>query len=198
MKKTITALACVCSLLAAAPVAADPPAQLMPFYPQSGILGRDLYVTNFVDLDEGPSVRDYTCAGQSYDGHTGIDSIIRSFREVTVGVPVFAALDGRVFSVQQAVGGDFNWGTRVTNFDNHVILDHGGGQQSVYGHLAGASVTGKKGQWVVAGTQIGRTASSVTTARPQFRASPRFPTQTSLHRASRVALVQGVGTFRHR
>ena len=44
-------------------------------------------------------------------------------------MPVFAALDGRVLSVQQGVGGDFNWGPTVSNFDNHVILDHGGDQQ---------------------------------------------------------------------
>ena len=130
-------------------------------------------MTNFVDLDEGTAVRDYACAGQTYDGHTGIDSIIRSFREVTIGVPVFAVLDGRVFSVQQALGGDFNWGTSVTNFDNHVILDHGNGQQSVYGHLAGASVTVKKGQWVVAGTQIGRTASSGNSSWPHLHFTVR-------------------------
>ena len=86
-------------------------------------------------------MRDYACGGQSYDGHTGIDSIIRSFREVRIGVPVFAALDGRVLSVQQGVGGDFNWGPTVSSFDNHVILDHGGEQQSVYGHLLGRSIT---------------------------------------------------------
>ena len=110
-----------------------------------GTIGQDLYVTNFVDLDDGPGVRDYACGGQSYDGHTGIDSIIRSFREVRIGVPVFAALDGRVLSVQQGVGGDFNWGPTVSNFDNHVILDHGGDQQSVYGHLAGKSIARQEG-----------------------------------------------------
>ena len=52
-------------------------------------------------------MRDYACGGHSYDGHTGIDSIVRSFREVRIGVPVFAALDGRVLSVQRALGGDF-------------------------------------------------------------------------------------------
>ena len=72
----------------------------LTFYPQAGILWRDLYPTNFVDLDPGPGVRDFACGTQTYDGHTGTDSDIRSFREMDIGVPVFAALDGRVISVQ--------------------------------------------------------------------------------------------------
>ena len=72
----------------------------LTFYPQAGILWHDLYPNNFVDLDPGPGVRDYMCGTQTYDGHTGTDSDIRSFRELDIGVPVFAALDGRVISVQ--------------------------------------------------------------------------------------------------
>ena len=88
-------------------------------------------------------------------------------------MPVFAALDGRVLSVQQGVGGDFNWGPTVSNFDNHIILDHGGEQQSVYGHLAGKSITVKKGQWVAAGTQIGLTASSGNSSWPHLHFTVR-------------------------
>ena len=46
-----------------------------------------------------------------------------------------------------------NWGPTVSNFDNHIILDHGGEQQSVYGHLLGRGITVKKGQFVRAGTR---------------------------------------------
>jgi murein DD-endopeptidase MepM/ murein hydrolase activator NlpD len=173
MKKTITAITCLLALAWAESVAAEPHARLLSFYPQAGTIGQDLYAANFVDLDDGPGVRDYACGGQSYDGHTGIDSIIRSFREVRIGVPVFAALDGRVLSVQQGVGGDFNWGPTVSNFDNHVILDHGGDQQSVYGHLAAKSITVKKGQWVAAGTQIGLTASSGNSSWPHLHFTVR-------------------------
>ena len=168
MKKTITALVVAGALAVAAPVAADPPAQLLGFYPQAGLIGQDLYVTNFVDLDEGPGVRDFACGSHSYDGHSGIDTIIRSFREARIGVPVFAALDGRVLSVQQAVGGDFNYGPTVSRFDNHVVLDHGGDQQTVYGHLMWKSIKVKRGQWVLAGTQIGLTASSGNSSWPHL------------------------------
>ena len=92
--------------------------------PQAGILWRDLYPNNFVDLDPGPGVRDFACGTQTYDGHTGTDSDIRSFREMDIGVPVFAALDGRVISVQD---GEFdrNHGRTAARFDNHVVLEHG-------------------------------------------------------------------------
>jgi hypothetical protein len=72
----------------------------LTFYPQAGILWRDLYPNNFVDLDPGPGLRDFACGTQTYDGHTGTDSDIRSFREMDIGVPVFAALDGRVIAVE--------------------------------------------------------------------------------------------------
>ncbi len=172
MKKTITALVAALAL-AVAPAGADPPAQLLAFFPQAGTLGQDLFVTNFVDLQDGPGVRDYACGSRSYDGHTGIDSMIRSFREVRIGVPVFAALDGRVLSVQQGLGGDYNWGPTVSQFDSHVVLDHGDDQQSVYGHLMWSSITVKRGQWVVAGTQIGRTASSGNSSWPHLHFTMR-------------------------
>ena len=56
------------------------------FFPQAGILWQDLYPNNFVDLDPGPGIRDYRCGTQTYDGHTGTDSDIRSFREMDIGV----------------------------------------------------------------------------------------------------------------
>lgn len=167
-KKTITALVVALVLGGAAPVAADPPAQLLTFYPQAGIVGQDLFVTNFVDLQDGPGVRDYACGSHSYDGHSGIDSIVRSFREVKIGVPVFAALDGRVLNVQHALGGDFNWGPTVSQFDNHVVLEHDGGQFSVYGHLRRSSIVVRRGQRVTAGQQLGLTASSGNSSWPHL------------------------------
>jgi hypothetical protein len=153
--------------------AAQAPTRLLPFFPQAGIIGQDLFLANYLDLDPGPGVRDWACGDQSYDGHTGQDSIVRSFREVKIGVPVFAALDGRVLSVQFGDGTDFHWGQSVTAFDNHIVLDHGGGLQTVYGHLARRSITLKKGQWVPAGTQIARTASSGNSSWPHLHFTVR-------------------------
>ena len=148
--------------------AAEAPPPLLSFYPQAGTLGQDLFVSNHVDLQDGPGVLDFACADDTYDGHSGQDTGIRSFREVAIGVPVFAALDGRVFSTQFAEGGDLNWGATVSQFDNHIILGHGGGVYTIYGHLARRSIKVKRGQWVPAGAQIGLTASSGNSSGPHL------------------------------
>jgi murein DD-endopeptidase MepM/ murein hydrolase activator NlpD len=168
MKKTITTVMAALALGGAAAAGAEAPPPLLSFYPQAGTLGQDLFVSNHVDLDDGPGVEDFACNGDTYDGHSGQDTGIRSFREVAIGVPVFAALDGRVFSIQHAVGGDLNWGPTVSRFDNHIILDHGDGVYTVYGHLARRSIEVKRGQWVPAGAQIGLTASSGNSSGPQL------------------------------
>ncbi|HLM35656.1 MAG TPA: M23 family metallopeptidase [Gaiellaceae bacterium] len=141
--------------------------QLLPFFPQAGIVGRDLYLTNTVDLAPGGAIRDPWCGSRTYDGHTGEDVIIRSFREQAIGVPVFAALDGRVNSVQEG-NKDTSYGTQTLPWDNHVLLDAGHGQLQVYGHLRRGSVTVKEGDWVVAGQQLGLTGSSGNSSWPHL------------------------------
>jgi hypothetical protein len=168
MMKTVTALVVAAALASVTPAAAEAPPPLLTFYPQAGTLGQDLFVSNHVDLEDGPGIRDFACSSDTYDGHTGQDTGIRSFREVAIGVPVFAALDGRVLSVQFAEGGDLNWGPTVSRFDNHVVLEHEGGVFTVYGHLARRSIVVRKGQVVTAGTQVGLTASSGNSSGPHL------------------------------
>ena len=138
----------------------------LTFYPQAGILWQDLYPNNFVDLDPGPGVRDYMCGAQTYDGHTGTDSDIRSFREMDIGVPVFAALDGRVIAVQDGEY-DRRFGPTVSQFDNHVVVEHGTGRFTIYGHLR-KGIKLRRNDRVVAGQQIGWTASSGNSSWPHL------------------------------
>lgn len=145
------------------------------FYPQAGILWRDLYPNNFVDLDPGPGLRDYACGTQTYDGHTGTDSDIRSFREMDVGVPVFAALDGRVISVQDGEY-DRRHGPSVSRFDNHVVLEHGTGRFTIYGHLR-KGIKLRRNDRVVAGQQIGWTASSGNSSWPHLHFTSQVASQ---------------------
>ncbi|HSF39293.1 MAG TPA: M23 family metallopeptidase [Thermoanaerobaculia bacterium] len=134
---------------------ADP---VYPFYPQAGILGQDLFILNFTDLDTSPNIRDWDCSGYTYDGHRGHDSMIRSFREQAVGVPIFAALDGLVVDSHD---GEPDQNTVQADVPaNFVILDHGGGFYALYWHMKRGSVAVGPGQTVTAGTQLGLTGSS--------------------------------------
>ena len=192
MRKTITVLMALAAFAGAGAAAADAPPPLLGFYPQAGTLGEDLFVSNHVDLQDGPGILDFACSDDTYDGHSGQDTGIRSFREVAIGVPVFAALDGRVFSIQFAVGGDLNWGATVSQFDNHIILDHGGGVYTIYGHLARRSIKVKKGNGSPpvprsgsphrAATRAGRISTSRFRARE--RSSSRSPASAAPGRAA--------------
>jgi Peptidase family M23 len=153
------ALAAIFLLLAGPAGAAESPGPRLDFYPQAGILWQDLYPSNFVDLRAGPGIEDWACGGQTYDGHTGADTIIRSFAEKTIGVPVFAALDGVVSAVQDGLPDESRGGANPGP-DNHVELDSGGGYRTIYGHLRRNSVSVRVGERVLQGQQIGFTASS--------------------------------------
>ena len=111
-------------------------------------------------------MRDYACGTQTYDGHTGQDSDIRSFREMDIGVPVFAVLDGEVISTQDGFY-DREFGTPRSQFDNHIVIQHGPGNFTIYGHLR-KGLTLRRGVKVVAGQQIGWTASSGNSSGPHL------------------------------
>lgn len=144
---------------AAAVELADTPF-LYPFYPQAGVLGKDLFIANFTDQNPAPNlIRDWDCSGYTYDGHQGHDSLVRTFREQAIGVPVFAVRDGLVVDAHD---GEEDMNT-VWNLDaraNYVILDHGDGYVARYLHFKRGSVAVVRGQQVRAGTQLGLTGSS--------------------------------------
>jgi len=143
-------------------LAASQPSQPLAyeFIPQAGTLWRDLFVTNFVDLDPGQGFRDWDCTGHTYDGHRGHDIDILSFQEQDIGTPVFAALDGRVCQLND---GEFDKVTTPAGaLGNYVAICHGNitGYWTTYWHLKKGSVSVSLNQQVVAGQQIGMTGSS--------------------------------------
>ena len=102
---------------------------------------------------------DWNCGQQSYDGHTGEDSLIRSFREKRIGVPVFAAIAGTVIDVSDLLPDEHTAAT-MTAVDNHVIVSSRNREiHTVYGHLR-KGILVRVGQHVVPGEQLGWTASS--------------------------------------
>ena len=128
------------------------------FYPMAGRLYRDLYTTNFNDLDPGPGILDWDCTDHTYDGHDATDVIIRTFGEQAFGVPIFAAQDGTVINAHDGED-DMNttWEGQPANF---VVIDHNNGRRSNYWHMKKGSVAVTIGQEVRAGEQIGLIGSS--------------------------------------
>ncbi len=129
------------------------------FYPIGATLWRDVFVNNFVDLDGGITWLDWDCTTFAYNGHNGHDTLLKTFGEQDVGVPVFAALDGVVVARDD---GHFDKNTSFPNPEpaNFVILDHGAGHQTWYYHLRNGSVAVALNDFVRAGQQLGLTASS--------------------------------------
>jgi murein DD-endopeptidase MepM/ murein hydrolase activator NlpD len=168
----------------AAPTAGPTEPPVLRFYPQAGLPWQDLYFANFVDLDPGPGTLDWSCGTQTYDGHTGEDSIIRSFQEKRIGVPVFAAIDGIVIEVSDLLP-DEHVERTMTPVDNHVIISSLGRHvRTIYGHL-------RKGVLV----RQGRSAGAVT--RRGTRRSARGPSRQA-YATSTSAPSSGSSTARCR
>lgn len=140
--------------------AVSTPPSPMDVLPVAGVTNKDFAIPFFVDLDNGPGIRDFNCGRLTYDSHTGHDPYIRSFREQEIGVPVFAVRDGVVLDVRDGEP-DQNTDTTDPNVRaNYVYLRHGTDERSQYVHLKRNSITVAVGDFVPAGTQIGMVGSS--------------------------------------
>lgn len=132
----------------------------MQVLPVAGLSNKDFAIPFFVDLDNGPGIRDFNCGRLTYDGHTGHDPYIRSFREQQIGVPVFAVRDGVVIGVRDGEPDENTNNLDTTQRANYVYMRHGTNERSQYVHLKRGSITVTPGQFVPAGTQIGMVGSS--------------------------------------
>lgn len=140
----------------------------LKLYPVAGDFGSDIFVPYFVDVDPGPiSERDFRCLDYTFDGHTGHDPYIRSFREQEIGVPVFAPLDGTILAVHDGEP-DQNTDSNPNRTSNSIILSHVAGYRTEYMHLKRNSITVQEGQFVTAGTQIAMVGSSGESAAPHL------------------------------
>ena len=139
--------------------AVSTPPSPMDVLPVAGLSNKDFAIPFFVDLDNGPGIRDFNCGRLTYDTHTGHDPYIRSFREQEIGVPVFAVRDGVVLDVRDGEP-DQNTDNNTSLRANYVYLRHGTDERSQYVHLKKDSITVAVGDFVSAGTQIGMVGSS--------------------------------------
>lgn len=81
------------------------------------------------------------------------------------GTPVRAPAAGRVVHAEAGYGGHDSWG-------NVVVIDHGGGWQTVYAHLEGFEV--ESGERIAAGDPLGRVGSTGVTSGPHLHVEVRF------------------------
>lgn len=118
------------------------------------------FVQSYVDLDQGPGVRDFACGSATYDGHSGVDFRLLSAASSKSGVAVVASADGTVKGVRDGVPDIFAKDGKPDDVKgrecgNGVLIEHSGGWESQYCHMKQGSVRVAKGQTVKRGDRLG-------------------------------------------
>lgn len=140
--------------------------------------GADCYIQNLVDHDPGPGVTDHACGHLTYDGHDGTDFALPTAADMQAGVAVLAAAPGTVRAVRDGMA-DIAQGDAgapdVTGREcgNGVVIDHGGGWETQYCHLAQGSIAVAPGDSVAAGAALGQIGLSGQTEFPHLHLSVR-------------------------
>ncbi len=138
--------------------AAEPPPRLD--LPVACEIGATCFVQQYVDHDDGKGYRDYRCGSLSNNGHGGTDIRLPNFAAMDRGVAVLAAASGVVRAVRDAmpdvssslVGHD---AVNDRGLGNVVVIGHGGGWRTFYGHMCRGSIAVRKGDVVKAGQKLG-------------------------------------------
>ncbi|RZA10579.1 MAG: M23 family metallopeptidase, partial [Proteobacteria bacterium] len=128
--------------------------------------------------DPGPGAKDYRCGTQTYQDHGGVDIRLLDMDAQAAGVNVLAAAPGRVARLRDGVadvsvktsGADAVAGQEC---GNGVVIDHGGGWETQYCHLAQGSVLVKQGDQVSAGQPLARIGLSGNTEYPHLHLTVR-------------------------
>lgn len=147
-------------------------------FPVACEIGKTCEVQNFVDRDPGPGARDYRCGSQTYQDHGGVDIRLHDMAAQAAGVNVLAAAAGRVARLRDGVA-DISvkapGAPPLAGQDcgNGVVIDHGGGWETQYCHLARGSIVVKQGDQVGAGQPIARIGLSGNTEYPHLHLTVR-------------------------
>ena len=147
-------------------------------FPLDCKIGVSCEIQSYMDRDPGPGVRDYRCGRRTYEGHGGVDIRIPDMAAQRRGVDVLAAAPGRVARLRDGVA-DISIrapgapSTKDAECGNGVVIDHGGGWETQYCHLARGSVKVKVGDQVVAGQPIAKVGLSGQTEFPHLHLTVR-------------------------
>jgi len=147
-------------------------------FPLDCVIGRTCEVQNYADVDPGPGAKDYRCGTHTYEAHGGTDIRIADMAAQRRGVDVLAAAPGRVARLRDGVP---DVSVRIAGrasvaggeCGNGLVIDHGGGWETQYCHLARGSLKVKQGDTVTAGQPIARVGLSGMTEYPHLHLSVR-------------------------
>lgn len=120
----------------------------------------DLFYGAYLDHDPGGGARDHACGLKAYDGHGGVDILLRNFQVQDKGVPVIAAADGTVAWATDGLPDRSTTWNGTSGFGNSVEITHPGGSSTIYGHLRRGSVAVSRGESVRRGALLGLVGSS--------------------------------------
>ncbi len=131
--------------------------------------GRTCWISQYVDLDQGPGLRDYNCGKSTYrgystvyDGHEATNFALQDMEAMRRGITVKAAAAGVVVAMRDGMpDADYraSGGRKVVKgreCGNRVGISHGRGWLTDYCHLRKGSVRVKKGDRVEQGQEIGQ------------------------------------------
>jgi murein DD-endopeptidase MepM/ murein hydrolase activator NlpD len=120
--------------------------------------GKTCWVQQYPDHDAGPGIADYTCGGQTYDGHNGTD--IRVL-DTKTNADVVASAPGIVKFQRDGVPDRLvrneadRRAIKGINCGNGVVIHHGNGFETQYCHMRNGSIAVQLGDVVNTGQKLG-------------------------------------------
>lgn len=132
--------------------------------PIEGTYLKDFYIVNYLDCDTAKgSFRDAYCGSKSYDGHQGVDFVLRDYKQMDSGVHVLCAAPGTVFKTVDTLFDRNTVGDVALGFGNYIGVRHvvdGKNYYTYYAHIKKNSSKVDSGDAVVAGQPMADVACS--------------------------------------
>ena len=169
------ALASICLILAAGPLAAR---DILLNPPIDCDLQTDCYIQQYVDHDPSDGAIDFRCGPLTYDTHSGTDFALRSVAQMERGVDVIPAATGIVRATRDGMPDQIFTADIAADIDgrdcgNGVVIDHGGGWSTQYCHLRQGSINVRSGDRVRLTTVLGEVGLSGRTQFPHVHMTVR-------------------------